>query len=548
MFWLKWSLIISYCSIEFIANFWTNYRSAFYIPRHFQPIFTILILFFNFYYFDSKLFAFFLSFIVFSVLNYYGNKIEKSQHENQNGKIFVITGVAENGIGYHLAKEILKLNGEVVLGCRNIEKTKKTIESLKFETKKEKVTFIQLDMSSMSSIKEFVNKFESKYDRLDVLMNNAGLTNDSDTKSKDGYEMSLAVNYLGLFSLTIELLPLIKRSNDGRIINTSSIEHEEGQFILSDWEGKNQKKSLLEIIAGGIHLYRRSKLFVNMFTRELQSILIEQNFNNVSVFCFHPGMVLSEIWKKGFPPVLYPIIKFLLQLRMMTPNQGALTGIHLATNKNVTQSKDLLKMFPVLKETKLLNVYLFGSRLFGTATEKSDFDFLVVCDDYDGNFILNSKENETPVDLNIISSKKFKEKILNYSYHELITIWFPKEYVYLEKYPAIDLIENQIEISQLRTTLSLQAKQVWERAKEKFKESKDFQKGRKGIIHSLRIFEFGSQIAVNGYISNFCVLEDEFNLMFGKYKDEEDWDKINSIFRKMYLHKHEEFKKNAPKK
>ena len=123
-----------------------------------------------------------------------------------------------------------------------------------------------------------------------------------------------------------------------------------------------------------------------------------------------------------------------------------------------------------------------------------------------------------------------------------------KRIYFLEKYPAIDLIENKIEIPKLRTTLSLQAKQVWERSKEKFKISKDYQRGRKGIIHSLRIFEFGSQISSNGFISNFCVLEDEFKFMFEKYKDEENWDVINEIFRPLYLEKHEEFKKNAPKK
>jgi predicted nucleotidyltransferase len=215
-------------------------------------------------------------------------------------------------------------------------------------------------------------------------------------------------------------------------------------------------------------------------------------------------------------------------------------------NSKVSTLEDLLNYFPELKQTKLLNVYLFGSRLFGTATEKSDFDFLIICDDYNGDFVLNRNE-EPSIDLSIMSSKTFKQKVLNLSYHELITIWFPKEYIFLELLPGIEILNHEIDTSKLRSTLSLQAKQVWERSKEKF-EMKDYQRGKKGITHALRIFELGSQIAKDGIISDFSLANEFHFLMFEKYQKEENWKTVNEVFRPMYIEKHEIFKKNAPKK
>jgi NAD(P)-dependent dehydrogenase (short-subunit alcohol dehydrogenase family) len=351
----KISTILIYCFLEFAANFWTNFRMAFLIPRHLGPLLNIFILFSSFYFIESKIFSFLISFGVFSLLNYFGNKTQPAKKEDQTGKLFVITGVAENGIGYFLARDVLLLNAEVVLACRNVEKTRKVAEKLTQETKNEKISVIQLDTSSMKSIKSFVKEFKLKHKKLDVLMNNAGISNDSDEKTEEGNDLGLTVNYLGVFCLTMDLLDLLRESEDGRVVNTSSIEHDEGIFLLSDWKGEKVSKSLVERVNGGLNLYRRSKLFLNMFSRELQ--LRE---DKISVFSFHPGKntfeksnifkeclnfhfllfrVFTEIWKKGFPSFVYFFIEFFLKLRMMNAEQGASTGVFLATNKIVPENK-----------------------------------------------------------------------------------------------------------------------------------------------------------------------------------------------------------------
>jgi NAD(P)-dependent dehydrogenase (short-subunit alcohol dehydrogenase family) len=291
----KTSIILIYCLLEFVANFWTNFRMDFHIPRHLGPVLNVSILFSSFYFFESKFLSFLICFGIFTLLHYFGNKILPFNKENQTGKLFVITGVGENGIGYFLARDVLFLNAEVVLACRNVEKTRILAEKLKKETKNDKISIIQLDTSSMKSIKEFVKEFKSKHKKLDVLMNNAGISNDSDEKTEEGIDLGLTVNYLGVFCLTMDLLDLLKESKDGRIVNTSSIEHDEGIFLLSDWKGEKVSKSLVEHVNGGLNLYRRSKLFLNMFTRELQ--LREEK---ISAFSFHPGKNTID-WFNLFP-------------------------------------------------------------------------------------------------------------------------------------------------------------------------------------------------------------------------------------------------------
>eukprot|EP01080_Neovahlkampfia_damariscottae_P001335 gene1335-11417_t len=290
--------------------------------------------------------AFLTCLIIHSYLNHLGNHTPLDDMPSQENKTYIITGVAENGIGYFTTLEILKKGATVILGCRNIQKTQKLIEKFKKETKNEKIFLIQLDMSSMESIKNFVREYKKNFHSLDVLVNNAGGGFGKGERSKDGFELTTAVNYIGLYCLTMELLDLLKKSDDGRILNTSSITHYFPRKIkLDGWKGK-------EIDGNGA--YQRSKLYLNLFTLELQNRLNEDKNNKLSVFSFHPGGVYTEIWSKTYP-LLNTIFSYYLWMRMMSAKQGAVVGLFLSMSPEA--KKDGGKYFfknKVFKENKLV--------------------------------------------------------------------------------------------------------------------------------------------------------------------------------------------------
>eukprot|EP01080_Neovahlkampfia_damariscottae_P002214 gene2214-2388_t len=268
-----------------------------------------------------------ISFVIFTIIHFIGNNSPVGELESQSNKVYIITGVSEDGIGYFLAKKALKLGAIVILACRNVQKTKELIPDLIKDSGNKNVHILELDCSSMESIRNFVKNFKSKFDKLDVLINNAGV-NVMNRTSEDGFELITAVNYLSVYSLSLLLLDELKKTN-GRIVITSSEAQaypQDEKVIEDDWTEKM------------MDTYGRSKLYVNMFTKELQNRLNSEK-SGVSVYAFHPGVVFSAIWGKFFPKLVQILYFRYFWLRMRTPEVGANTGIYLAANKDVVERK-----------------------------------------------------------------------------------------------------------------------------------------------------------------------------------------------------------------
>jgi NAD(P)-dependent dehydrogenase (short-subunit alcohol dehydrogenase family) len=280
---LQFFLII-YLVLEFFGNLFSNIRYIYKLPKIiWYPLLIGSLLFFYFLsYFTNVFVSFASSFLFYTLLNYHGNYVPKKKLSSQENKIGIITGISEGGIGFHLAKTFLELKGTLIFACRNVKNTETLVEKLKKETKNDKVYVFELDMASFESIKAFSKKIKSKFDKIDVLINNAGLFSNPGDMSSDGFELCTQVNYLSIYALTIELLDLLKKSKSGRIVGTSSSAQEPAQFILDDFKG--------EVVNGTFISYERSKLFLNMFTRELQERLDRENFPNVTCHSFHPGV------------------------------------------------------------------------------------------------------------------------------------------------------------------------------------------------------------------------------------------------------------------
>jgi retinol dehydrogenase-12 len=237
--------------------------------------------------------------------------------QDLQGKVFLVTGATE-GIGKAAALNFAKRGAEIVLVGRNKEKSEKVLAELKSQSGNEKLSLLLGDMSSMLDIRKVAAQFKEKYDRLDVLVNNAGAVFSEKSLSPDGYEMTFALNHLGYFLLSRELLPLLEKTPGSRLISTSSGAHATGKIDAS-YIAKREGKG------AGFAAYADSKLANVLFTRELA-----RRAKGVAVNCFHPGFVSSGFAQNN-PGFFSKVIKFGANLVGRTSEKGAETLVWLAT-------------------------------------------------------------------------------------------------------------------------------------------------------------------------------------------------------------------------
>ena len=233
-------------------------------------------------------------------------------------KTCIITG-ATSGIGRVTAIELAKQGVNMVLPVRDINKGNILKKEIIEKTGNNEIDIMECDLSSFQSIRSFVSSFHNKYDKLNLLINNAGLWEFSKKNSKEGIELTFAVNHLAPFLLTNLLLGLIKKSTPARIINVSSMAHRFGTINFDDLEGKKNWKSF--------NSYSQSKLANILFTIKLAELL--SNYQ-ITVNCLHPGIIATRLYNK-FPKVIIRLAPYFL----LTPEKGAETTIYLATSPEV---------------------------------------------------------------------------------------------------------------------------------------------------------------------------------------------------------------------
>lgn len=222
-------------------------------------------------------------------------------------KTIVITG-ANTGIGLATAEAFVKEGHHVILACRNPEKAQKAQQYLQsFGTGQ--VDHITLDLNSLAQINAAANEIISKYSKIDVLVNNAGMMTPQLEATEDGFEKQIGVNFLGPFLWTLKLLPLVQNSAQGRIIHLASMMHVLGNIKPEIFKADQIKKY------NGVLSYANSKLanllFSNILAQQLQG-------TNVTSNALHPGGVDSEIYRE-LPKWQYAIIK----LGLIPPSKPA---------------------------------------------------------------------------------------------------------------------------------------------------------------------------------------------------------------------------------
>ena len=239
------------------------------------------------------------------------------------GKTVLITG-ATAGIGKETAKELAKQGAKVVLVARNPERAAAVMEWITKETGNRELAFIQADFSDLSQVRDGAQKFIRDHGELDVLVNNAGAVFFGRQESRDGIEMTFAVNHLAPFLLTNLLLDALSKRPGARIVTVSSMAHAGAKIDFDDLELKRGY--------GAMKAYGRSKLANLLFTFELARRI---EGSGVTANALHPGFVASEFGKNNglFAKALLPLAQ--LAGRAVSVEEGAKTSIYLASSPEV---------------------------------------------------------------------------------------------------------------------------------------------------------------------------------------------------------------------
>ncbi len=214
-----------------------------------------------------------------------GNKWTAQDIPNLTNKVIIVTG-ANSGLGLESTQAFAGKGATVVMACRNMSKAEKAKAEVLASNPSAKLDLMELDNASLESVRAFADAFKAKYDRLDVLLNNAGVMAIPRTETEDGFEMQLGVNHLAHFALTGLLIDVITRTPGARIHNTSSSAAFNGRINFDDLMGKETYSRW--------GAYGQSKLANAMFATELNKRLKAAGHDTIANSS-HPGLVMTNL-------------------------------------------------------------------------------------------------------------------------------------------------------------------------------------------------------------------------------------------------------------
>jgi len=233
---------------------------------------------------------------------------------NQMREQTVLVTGANAGIGRSTATELARLGARVLMACRDAERGADARAALEAEVPGARTELLVADLSSGEGVRSLAAQTLEQTDRLDVLVNNAGVFTRTYVQTADGLETQFAVNHLAPFLLTHLLGDLLVKSAPARIVTVSSEAHKRGQMRFDDLQGE-QKYS-------GLRAYSQSKLANLLFNRELARRL---GGTGVTANALHPGVIATRLLFTGFAPIR------LLRPMLKTPEVGARNSVFLAS-------------------------------------------------------------------------------------------------------------------------------------------------------------------------------------------------------------------------
>ncbi|CAK6951066.1 retinol dehydrogenase 12-like [Scomber scombrus] len=209
-----------------------------------------------------------------------------------DGKTVLITG-GNTGIGKETAVDLAKRGARVILACRDMDRANKAAEEVRKKSQNDNVIVKKLDLASLQSVRQLAKEILASEERLDVLINNAGVMSCPKWQTEDGFEMQFSVNHLGHFLLTNCLLDLLKKSSPSRIVNVASLAHERG--------------------------------------------------TGVTTYSLHPGVIRTELGRHFWPemPLWKRVIYTPLLFFIKSPTEGAQTTIYCAVEESLQEESGL---------------------------------------------------------------------------------------------------------------------------------------------------------------------------------------------------------------
>ncbi|MEO2214652.1 SDR family oxidoreductase [Paenibacillus amylolyticus] len=236
----------------------------------------------------------------------------------------IVTG-ANSGMGLATTIELARQGYRVIMACRSEKRGQEALQEAVRQSGSSAIELMLCDLGSLESIRQFARTFRERHDRLDVLVNNAGVVMVKRKETSDGFEQSIGINHLGHFLLTLLLIEPLKVAKQGRVVNVSSGAYKAGKIHFEDphlHKGYNPIKS-----------YAQSKLANVLFTRALARKL---SGTSVTVNCLHPGAVGTSIGVDRNTGFGTRIMAFVGKLPFfLSPEEGARTAVYLATSPEV---------------------------------------------------------------------------------------------------------------------------------------------------------------------------------------------------------------------
>ncbi|HED37197.1 MAG TPA: SDR family NAD(P)-dependent oxidoreductase [Ignavibacteria bacterium] len=235
----------------------------------------------------------------------------------QEGKIVIVTG-SSSGIGCEAVRVLANKKAKVILAVRNLGKGKAAEEKIRNQNPNVEIKIMLLDLADLHSVCDFAENFTCEFNKLHMLINNAGVMIPPYSKTKDGFELQVGTNHLGHFALTALLFDLIQTTPNSRIVNVSSTAHKYGNINFDDinWEKRNYK---------AWRAYGDSKI-ANLYFTYFLKFQLEKAGSNVKVTAAHPGWTATDLQRYS------TTFRFLNKFFAQSLKMGALPILRAATD------------------------------------------------------------------------------------------------------------------------------------------------------------------------------------------------------------------------
>lgn len=243
----------------------------------------------------------------------------------QEGRVAVVTG-ANTGLGLETARGLARRGATVVLAVRNLDKGEAAVADIEGSVPDAVVELLELDLASLASVRDAATELLARHERLDLLINNAGVMLTPRQATADGFELQIGTNHLGHFAFTGLVLDRVLATDGSRVVNVSSAAHRlPGRMRFDDLtvEGRYDRTSA----------YGRSKLANLLFTYALQRRL-EDAGSTAAALAAHPGSSETELVRyiPGASSVFRPVVRLVTQ----SAAAGALPTLRAATDPGAT--------------------------------------------------------------------------------------------------------------------------------------------------------------------------------------------------------------------